>query len=566
MYMMKPSGPEAGPSKPSPLSPALKTEEPSLSELNPLFNALELHVSSLVEAFKTVTLGLIAQYGGLKPDVVKAMAVSSEDPKINPAYRFVVRFEVGSLTRKKIGYLEELVRYTYGADCRTTKNSDGIPIPAVRYPPADIPSWDELLNTRLEGWYMGPNTAPLGAQHMGLYLFRDVGVTNAKNFLQATQAKKPRFIVEIREASQYQTDLANFVVETAVILGKGIPVDYGKLMYDTYYKLLRSGLKKEEEGYELDQILRPVQRGLILPLANPQLADALTQEPESVLFCGVPGTGKSLAARKLFYKDTGVFVIPMDPMQLASDIEKSPEKRELLPRIAQIRALSQKPVILQLDDVEKLFDKENKTNPALLNLMAGVQEQGFYVLASTNEPERIDSALLQPQRLGIRVYCGLPAEEARFRILEMHTPIVTPEGNQLFSSPEVRRAILEYIAKNTKSFPPRQLDKIATDAKSILLERVALQSGRSRGLSETDLKGATFTVEDWEEGLAKALETFDIESTQKRDAEIRDFVIHHERGVLGFHASLTRRNGSFEEVRRQIALETNPEISTLAPN
>lgn len=555
--------PESKPAIKSPLSPKVKTQEPSLSDLNPLFNPVELNISESVEAFKSVTLDLIDQYGGLRPDVLKSMVVASQDPRTQAEYRFIARYEIPGLTKKKIRYIEELVRYTYGANVRTTRSSDGVEVPAVRYPHVDVLSENEMFNTRLEGWYMGPNTTSLDTLHKGLYLFRDVGVTNTKNFLKAEQAKRPRFIVEIREANLFQTDLANLVIETSIILGKGRPVDYGQLLYDTYYSLMRRGLKKEEEGYELDKILRPVRRGLILPLANPQLAGAIVQEPESALLCGVPGTGKSLATRKLLYQDTGVFIIPMDPMLVAKDIENPPEKRKLMPRIAQIRSLSQRPVVLQLDDVEQLFERENKTSSALLNLMEGVQEQGFYVLASTNEPEKIDVALLQPQRLGIRVYCGLPSEQARLRILEMHTPIDTFEGTKLFSSPETRRLILGYVAKNTESFPPRQLGKIATNAKSVLLERVAERSGRTRGLTEEDLNGATFTVDDWEEALGETLETFDLRSTVQRDKEIGDFLVYHEQGDLGFHGITSRNSRSFDEVRRRIAgMEVGPGISS----
>lgn len=550
MYMAY-GKPESKPANSSPLLPSLKMEGPTLSDLNPLFHPVELYVPGLVEAFKTVTLGLIDKHGGLKPDVLKAMVVPHEDPKKDPEYRFIARFEVGHLTEPKIRYLEELVKYTYGPNSRTRKNSDGADLPAVKYPPADVPSLDEMINTRLEGWYMGPNTTALNALHQGLLLVRDVGVTSTKNFLKVTQAKRPKFVVEIREANLFQTDLANLVIETATVLGKGKPVDYGQLLYETYYALMRSNLKKEEEGYDLDQILRPIQRGLILPLANPELASAIAQKPESAILCGVSGTGKSLAARELFYQDTGIFIIPIDPLQLSGDIALPSEKRVLLPRIARIRSLSHKPVVLQLDDVEKLFSGDNRTSSTMLNLFAGVQEQEFFVLASTNAPEKIDEALMQPERLGIPVYCGLPSEQARLRILEMHSPLQTPEGVSLFPSPEIRDLILEYVAKNTVSFPPRQLSKIATNAKSVLMERVSRQSGRSQGLSGDDLKGITFSVEDWEEALAKTLETFDKQSTVKRDEEIKTFVIHHERPVLGFNAQAVR-NGSFEEVRRQI--------------
>ena len=124
MMFMRSATKESKVASPSLLTPALKTEELSLSELNPLFNAVELHTPGSVEAFKSVTLSLIDRFGGLRPDVLKAMVVSSDDPLKPAAYRFIARFEVNNLTEQKIRYLEELVRYTYGPDSRTRKNSD----------------------------------------------------------------------------------------------------------------------------------------------------------------------------------------------------------------------------------------------------------------------------------------------------------------------------------------------------------------------------------------------------------------------------------------------------------
>lgn len=543
---------ESGPST-SPLR-ASSSEEPNLSEINPLFNPLELDNGNSVNAFKSVTLSLIDRYGGLRPDILKSMLVTSNSPNINPQYRLIARFEVSGLTKSRIKHLEELVRYIYGSDTRTTKNSDGVELPATRYPHADVRTIDEAVNTRLEGWYMGPNTTDLDTLHQGVYLYKDVGVTNARNFLKASQAKNPRYLVEIREAGLHQTDLASLVVETAAILGTGKPVDYGQLIYDSYYELIRSGLKRNEAGFGIEDILRPVRRGLIYPLTNPELAAAIGQEPESAILCGVPGTGKSLAAQQLLQENTGAFLIPMDPIQVAQDIALAPEKRKIIPRITQVRRLSGRPVILQLDDVEKLFDKGNNTSSALLNLMAGVQEQGFYVLASTNEPEQIDSALLQPQRLGIRVYCGLPNEQARLHILDIHTPHQTPEtGSQLFSSEGVRSLILGYVARNTDNLPPRQLGKIVTEAQALFMERVVRENGKVRGLTEANLNGATFRIEDWEDALANTLATFDRRATVKRDTDIRDFVIKQDRGQMGLVQTQTRVGHDFEEVREQIA-------------
>lgn len=186
--------------------------------------------------------------------------------------------------------------------------------------------------------------------------------------------------------------------------------------------------------------------------------------------------------------------------------------------------------------------------------MAGVQEQGFFVLASTNDPEKINPALLQPQRLGIRVYCGLPSEQARMHILSMHSPFSTTESEvPLFSHVEARDMILNYVSKQADSFPPRQLGKIATNAKAILLERRAARTGKTRGLTEDDLEGDYFTVDDWELALNATLEIFDRAGVIARDRQIREFIIHNQKRQTGLVPSEHGQRISLDEVRRQIA-------------
>lgn len=118
------------------------------------------------------------------------------------------------------------------------------------------------------------------------------------------------------------------------------------------------------------------------------------------------------------------------------------------------------------DDIENMVGSKIKvTNSTMLNLMAGVQESGFFIIASTNYPEKINQSLIQPQRFSVLIHCGLQDEKARYEILKIHANKESKNLKKpLFSSDEVRDLILREVAKHTNAFTPRYLANIATIA------------------------------------------------------------------------------------------------------
>jgi SpoVK/Ycf46/Vps4 family AAA+-type ATPase len=78
----------------------------------------------------------------------------------------------------------------------------------------------------------------------------------------------------------------------------------------------------------------------------------------------------------------------------------------------------------EFDALAKRLSGHESLSPvkALLAELDGVVElRGVLVLAATNNPEVIDSALLRPGRFSRLVYSGPPDLEARVEILKMHT-------------------------------------------------------------------------------------------------------------------------------------------------
>ncbi len=537
-------------------------KDPSLGDINPLIHGLNPYDANAVEAVTVVAQRTIEKTGGVKPVSLKSREVFSTQSS-KSEQRLVAQFEVDHLSREQIKLLEQLAKQTYGDSAKTTKNSDGKNVPLVAYPGMSVE--EEISRSHLRGWYMGSNAAPVDSLHAGLFLYKDKGAISTDNFTDDDDKKTIKYVVEIREIGLYQTDLVEMIAQVSSILGNGKMLDHSSLLYNIYYDLMRLGLKKLDEGamYGMDEQVKRIMTGLIGPLASPDLSRGLGQNPESTLLVGVPGTGKTLIAQELLQHDTGLFIVPLDPLELAKELSADKTKQKILPRISAIARSTGRTVILHVDDIEKMAASD-VTKSTMLNLMAGVRDSGFYVIASTNNPEQIPSSLLQPGRFGIILYCGLQSPEARREILKIHANAETKRRRKdLFASDKVRDAILDMVVEHTNGFTPRFVAEIANVAKSNLFHRVALNRETVIGLSEDDLGPNDFFIpDDWNNAVAVVSATYNAKEVKAQDDEIRKFVSLHA-DSMGYLAQTGKRRGGFsdEGVRRLEELQAEALLS-----
>jgi AAA+ superfamily predicted ATPase len=534
----------------------LDRDELKLGDLNPLIHATDLLRRESVDAVRLTAIEKIDKYNGCMPEVLESTVVF-EPNSGKSALRFIARFEVPELQEEQMVLLEELVRETYGLTVRTRTDSKGNDIASDSYPPIQE---GEEIKSKTGGWYMGPELSPTSSLHTGLFVYKDLGQVNKENFT-TNDAASSKYIIEIREAHQYQTDLVTFITQASVILGKGDLPTRGDLLYETYYDIMRLGLKKVDESsiYGMEHAIDMIRRQLLTPLASPEISRGVKEDPQSVLMIGVPGTGKTLAVEQILQEDTDLFILPIDPFELQKELSLAKEKQRVLPRIAEVNRITGKSVVLHVDDIENMVGSDEVTHSTMLNLMAGIKECGFHIIASTNKPEKIDPALIQPQRFGVLIYCGLQGPEARFEILKIHADMQSMKhGKQLFSSEEARELILGEVVKHTQNFTPRYIADIATIAKSYLIDRIAREKGRRIGLTEDDLEGYTYTVADWEKAVEEVDAKYDKEAVYRRAEELKKFVLKHTQDFMGYKTKPeTERRIFSQEVYSRVALLEN---------
>lgn len=242
-----------------------------------------------------------------------------------------------------------------------------------------------------------------------------------------------------------------------------------------------------------DQVARPVQRNLPtisyedigglrneivkvremieLPMKHPELFERLGIEaPKGVLLHGPPGTGKTLLAKAVANETNAHFISLSGPEIMSKYYGESEE------RLREIFADAEKnaPSIIFIDEVDSIAPKreevtgevEKRVVAQLLSLMDGMQSRGkVVVIAATNRPNALDPALRRPGRFDREIVIGVPDQEGRLEILQVHT-----RGMPLAEGLDLKK-----LAASTHGFVGADLEALAKEAAMRSLRRVLPQ-------------------------------------------------------------------------------------------
>ena len=168
-------------------------------------------------------------------------------------------------------------------------------------------------------------------------------------------------------------------------------------------------------------------------LRNPDKYRALGATiPKGVLLSGEPGTGKTLLARAV----AGEAAVPFFHMSASEFIEMIVGVGASRVRDLFDTAKKAAPAIIFIDELDAIgrargggvsggVDEREQTLNQILTEMDGFTgTEGVVVLAATNRPDVLDSALLRPGRFDRRVAVSSPDRDGRRMILEVHTRTV----------------------------------------------------------------------------------------------------------------------------------------------
>ncbi|MFO7590645.1 MAG: ATP-dependent zinc metalloprotease FtsH [Acidimicrobiia bacterium] len=150
--------------------------------------------------------------------------------------------------------------------------------------------------------------------------------------------------------------------------------------------------------------------------------------PKGVLLVGPPGTGKTLIARAVA-GEAGVPFVSVtgsDFMEMFVGVGAA-RVRDLFQT-----ARKQAPAIIFVDEIDSIgrkrgaglgggHDEREQTLNQMLAEMDGFEAtEGIVMMAATNRPDVLDTALLRPGRFDRQVVVPLPTQEERAQILRVH--------------------------------------------------------------------------------------------------------------------------------------------------
>ena len=532
--------------------------------INGLLNPVDMDDQRVIEAFKFVVHQKIEELGGvpveLETQLVENPTYGSYEPRI------IARYRTDSLTQDQLTNLEDVARRAYGEDVRTTKTKAGKTSATHLYPKLDATGRKKSTKDSTIGWSFGRGSGTPNRMYTGLMVYREIKKRDVASGLKAREDaewftqevlydntgkahKNNPYLVELRETGMYmspqgkvrtgmyQTDLAETIIYTSLALAnKPLPPKKPGLIFDIYHEMNQIGLGRATELPGLENNIEGVKKSMIIPLASPELADALRGNAKSVGLIGQVGTGKTQIIKHFLRQRLGVIMVPIDAGEFEKELATTPERRSILPRIKQVAEKTGKNVVLIVEDIENLANKDNPHSKLLLNELAGLYNSGYRVLWTTNHPEVFNHQLLEPERLGGKlIFCGLPNSEARHHILEQHLasvsrhrqiPLFNPEeiGSEssvdVQTTEEARQLILQAIAQSTEGFTPRYLKDIVVEAIDQYMYRISTEEGRVDSLTETELTARSFRVDDWRQALEEVLDVYDQHARIREDERL----------------------------------------------
>ncbi|KAJ8620511.1 hypothetical protein MRB53_029040 [Persea americana] len=243
--------------------------------------------------------------------------------------------------------------------------------------------------------------------------------------------------------------------------------------YDSRVKAMEVDEKPTEDYNDIGGLEKQIQElveAIVLPMTHKERFQKLgIRPPKGVLLYGPPGTGKTLMARACAAQTNATFLKLAGPQLVQMFIGDGAK----LVRDAFQLAKEKSPCIIFIDEIDaigtKRFDSEvsgdrevQRTMLELLNQLDGFSsDDRIKVIAATNRADILDPALMRSGRLDRKIEFPHPSEDARARILQIHS-------RKMNVNPDVN---FEELARSTDDFNGAQLKAVCVEAGMLALRR-----------------------------------------------------------------------------------------------
>jgi len=272
----------------------------------------------------------------------------------------------------------------------------------------------------------------------------------------------------------------------------------------------------------LDDINRELIETVEWPIKNKKAFSRLgVKPPKGVLLYGPPGTGKTLLAKAVAHESQANFILVNGPEMLSKWVGES-EKG--IRKIFQ-KARQTSPTIIFFDELDAIAPQRGISSDShvservvnqLLTEMDGLQGlQNIVIIAATNRPDIVDTALLRPGRFDRIIYVHPPNKEGRKMIFEVHTksmPLALSKGQK------IDKFLME-LAEKTEGYAGADIEAVCREAAIFALrESIDAKDIKMKHFEDALNKVSPSLSKDIEKAYSELKDKF----TGARARELRD--------------------------------------------
>ena len=235
----------------------------------------------------------------------------------------------------------------------------------------------------------------------------------------------------------------------------------------------------------LDDVKQELKEAIEWPLKNPESFKNLgVKPPKGILIYGAPGTGKTLLAKAVANESDANFILVKGPEMLSKWVGES----EKAVRAVFKKARQTAPTIIFFDEVDSIAPRRGISSDShvtervvnqILTEMDGLEDmQDVVVIAATNRPDMLDTALLRPGRFDRIILTPAPDKKTREEIFKVHT-----KGMPL------KDVKIEELAEKTEGYVGADIEAICREAAIFALRK--------------DIKSTKVSMKNFEQALNK---------------------------------------------------------------
>ncbi|MBI2545856.1 CDC48 family AAA ATPase [Candidatus Woesearchaeota archaeon] len=215
----------------------------------------------------------------------------------------------------------------------------------------------------------------------------------------------------------------------------------------------------------LEEVKQELKEAVEWPLKNPDAFRRMgIRPPRGILMYGAPGTGKTLLAKAVANESEANFILVKGPEVLSKWVGESERGiRKIFTKARQVA-----PCIIFFDEVDAVAPRRGLAADShvtervvnqILTEMDGLEEMNdIVVIAATNRPDMLDTALLRPGRFDRIILTPAPILKTREEIFAVHTKSMPLKGVNVHE-----------LAEKTEGYAGADIEAVCREAAIIAL-------------------------------------------------------------------------------------------------